>query len=76
MGGIRPLHAPRAVEGVVVNASQLIAGQDPQRIMQELIAYRGVTAAALEAMQAAGFTKAVAEGLAAAARKSAARAKD
>jgi pyrroline-5-carboxylate reductase len=70
--GLPPDFARRAAEGVVVGASQLLADRDPNEIMDELIAYRGMTAAALDAMVEAGFVKAVHAGLAAAARKAAA----
>jgi pyrroline-5-carboxylate reductase len=68
--------ARRAAEGVVVNASQLLSRRDPREIVDELVAYRGTTAAAIDAMGKAGFAKAVHAGLAAAARKSAAMARD
>jgi len=64
--------ARRAAEGVVANASRLLAGRDPKEIMGELVAYRGMTAAAIEAMVEAGFVESVHAGLAAAARKAAA----
>jgi pyrroline-5-carboxylate reductase len=67
--------ARRAAEGVVVNAAQLLSGRDPQEIVDELVAYRGTTASAIDAMVEAGFVKAAHAGLAAAARKSAAMAK-
>lgn len=73
--GLPPEFARRAVEGVVVDAAQLLAGREPQEIVDELVAYRGTTASAIEAMLEAGFAKAAHAGLAAAASKSAAMAK-
>ena len=64
--------ARRAAEGVVCNASRLLAGRDPKEIIDELVAYRGMTAAAIDMMIEAGFVEAVHAGLAAAARKAAA----
>lgn len=66
--------ARRAAKGVVAGASQLFADAqaDPAAIVSEMIAYRGTTAAALQAMEACGFHQAVAAGLEAAAEKAAA----
>lgn len=64
--------ARRAAEGVVTNASRLLAGRDPKEVMEELVAYRGMTAAAIEMMIKTGFINAVHAGLAAAAHKAAA----
>ena len=66
--------AKRAAKGVVAGASQLLAGEndDPAQIVQAMIDYRGITAAALQAMIDRGFTDAVAAGLEAAAAKTAA----
>lgn len=61
--------ARQAVEGVVVNASQLISGQDPSAIVNEMIEYRGTTAAALTEMMQRGFAGAINGGLEAAVRK-------
>lgn len=71
--GLPPAFAERAAKGVVAGASQLLVGEggDPARIVQEMIDYRGTTAAALQAMIARGFTGAVAAGLEAAAAKAA-----
>jgi pyrroline-5-carboxylate reductase len=69
--GLPLAFAQRAVAGVVVNASQLLAGVDPKHIVDEMIAYRGTTAAALNEMVERGFVNAVAAGLEAAARKAA-----
>ncbi|WP_249673819.1 pyrroline-5-carboxylate reductase family protein [Pseudomonas abieticivorans] len=60
--------ARRAVMGVV-QASQLIGQPQPfQALLEVLIGYRGVTAAGLEAMRAAGFETLIEEGLACAAQ--------
>jgi len=66
--------AQRAAKGVVAGASQLLAGEegDPAQVVQTMIDYRGVTAAALQTMIDRGFTDAVAAGLDAAAAKAAA----
>ena len=69
--GLPPELARRAAEGVVVDAARLLAGRDPRAIVDELVAYRGTTAAAIEAMVQGGFVAAVHDGLAAAARRSA-----
>jgi pyrroline-5-carboxylate reductase len=66
--------ARRAVAGVVVEAAQLLSGREPGEIVEELVAYRGTTTAAIDAMVEAGFVRAVHAGLAAAAGKSAAMA--
>ncbi|MDB6141386.1 MAG: Pyrroline-5-carboxylate reductase [Pseudomonas sp.] len=56
--------ANRAVKAVVVDASQLIGGSRPlDELLQTLINYRGVTAAALEVMIAEGFNKTIKAGL-------------
>lgn len=74
--GLPAAFAERAAKGVVAGASQLLAGEDgePARIVQEMIDYRGTTAAALQAMLDRGFTGSVAAGLEAAAAKAAAMA--
>jgi pyrroline-5-carboxylate reductase len=74
--GLSPDFAERAAKGVVAGASQLLAGEngDPAEIVQAMIDYRGVTAAALQAMMDSGFTESVAAGLEAAAVKAAAMA--
>jgi pyrroline-5-carboxylate reductase len=66
--------ARRAVAGVVIDAAQLLSGREPGEIVEELVAYRGTTTAAIDAMVEAGFVRAVHAGLAAAAGKSAAMA--
>src|SRR5262249_20369264 len=65
----------RAVRGVIVNASQLLAGPDPKEIVDEMVAYRGTTAAALTTIMDSGFVGAVQAGLVAALRKAADMAK-
>lgn len=73
--GLPPAFARRAAQGVLVNASQLLAeSDDPAPIVQAMIDYRGTTAAALQTMIDRGFKTAVAAGLEAAAAKSAAMA--
>lgn len=71
--GLSPEFAQRAAKGVMVGASQLLAGDkvDPSDIVQEMIDYRGTTCAALEAMVANGFDRSVSRGLEAAAAKAA-----
>lgn len=71
--GLSPSLARRAAIGVVADASQLLRadGADPSQIVQEMIDYRGTTAAALTTMRARGFVDAVRAGLEAAARKAA-----
>jgi pyrroline-5-carboxylate reductase len=67
--GLPPDFARRAAEGVVLNAARLLAGREPQEIVGALVAYRGTTAAAIEAMVESGFVTAVHAGLAAAGRR-------
>jgi pyrroline-5-carboxylate reductase len=68
--------ARRAVDGVVCDASQLIAGPhtSPSEIVRAFMDYRGTTDAGLRAMQGAGFADAVHAGLSAAVAKAAAMA--
>ena len=42
--------AQRAARGVVVGGGQLLASRDPEQMIEALMAYRGVTAAALQSM--------------------------
>jgi pyrroline-5-carboxylate reductase len=74
--GLSQDFAERAVEGVIVGASQLLANEKggAQRMIQVLMDYRGTTAAALTKMRERGFADAVHAGLDAAARKAAAMA--
>ena len=67
--GLSAEFARRAVTGVVVDASQLIAGVAPSAIVNEMIEYRGTTAAALTEMMRRGFAGTVGAGLDAAKRK-------
>jgi len=62
--GLPAAIAQRAVNAVVVDASQLIGpGYSVDELLQTLISYRGVTAAGLEAMIAGGFDKTIKAGL-------------
>lgn len=71
--GLSPSFARRAAISVVADASQLLRadGADPAQIVQEMIDYRGTTAAALTTMRARGFGDATRSGLEAAALKAA-----
>ncbi|THK39000.1 pyrroline-5-carboxylate reductase [Ensifer sp. MPMI2T] len=64
--------AQRAVATVLIGAGRLLERRDecPTDTVEAFLGYRGTTAAAIEAMRAAGFVDAVADGLAAAQRKS------
>jgi pyrroline-5-carboxylate reductase len=42
--------AQRAAQGVVVGGGQMLASRDPRQMIESLMAYRGVTAAALQSM--------------------------
>lgn len=70
--GISPDIARRSVSAVLVGTGKLLEARAdcPKDIVQTFIDYRGTTAAAIEAMRAAGFETAVADGLAAALQKS------
>jgi len=57
MAGIPEDVARQAAKGVVVSASQLLASHDPQEMIDSLVAYKGVTAAALQSLIDAGFEK-------------------
>lgn len=72
--GLSQEFAQRAAKSVVARASQLFTADDcdTKIIVQEMIDYRGTTAAALEAMLGHGFKEAIAVGLDAAAAKAAA----
>lgn len=71
--GIPRAFAQRAARRVVSGASQLFAGAsgDTAAIVKEMIDYKDIVAAALEAMLDRGFTEAVAAGLDAASTKAA-----
>lgn len=70
--GLGPDVARRAVNTLIVGAGRLLERRDecPSATVETFLAYRGTTAAAIETMRKAGFDGAVAEGLAAAFRKS------
>lgn len=72
--GLPHSFAVRAAKGVVAGASQLFAGGevDTAALVQEMIDYRGTTAAALQTMLDQGFNRTVAAGLEAATAKAAA----
>ncbi|MFJ3483108.1 pyrroline-5-carboxylate reductase family protein [Pseudomonas sp. NPDC090202] len=55
--------AREAAKGVVVDASQLLRDHDPRQMIDSLVAYRGVTAAALQSMIDSGFEQAVGKAL-------------
>lgn len=59
-----PAHiAARAVNAVVVSASQLLSSHTSEQLIDALMSYQGVTAAGLTEMTAQGFKSAVAAGL-------------
>jgi pyrroline-5-carboxylate reductase len=64
--------ARRAVNTVISGAGRLLERRDesPDNVVQTFLDYRGTTAAAIEAMRAAGFDASVARGLSAAFQKS------
>ena len=70
--GLPPEVARRAVVALLVGTGRLFEknGEDPADTVAAFLEYRGVTAAAIEAMQASGFEAAVSAGLAAALEKS------
>jgi len=70
--GLSPETAHRAVNALIIGAGRLTdrSREMPDKTVETFLAYRGTTAAAIETMRAAGFDRAVAEGLAAAFRKS------
>ncbi|ESX87088.1 pyrroline-5-carboxylate reductase dimerization domain-containing protein [Mesorhizobium sp. LNJC405B00] len=70
--GMNPDIARRGVSAVLVGTGKLLEARadNPKDIVQTFLDYRGTTAAAIEAMRAAGFESAVADGLAAALQKS------
>ena len=70
--GLSPETAHRAVNALIVGAGRLTdrSRETPDKTVETFLAYRGTTAAAIETMREAGFDRAVAEGLAAAFRKS------
>jgi pyrroline-5-carboxylate reductase len=76
--GLSREFSKRAVQGLVVGASQLLVGEngDPEPIVQRMIDYRGTTATALQATLDHGFVEAVHSGLKAAAAANTAMQKD
>ena len=70
--GLPPDVARRAVVALLVGTGRLLEknGEDPEDTVAAFVEYRGVTAAAIEAMQASGFETAVSAGLSAALEKS------
>ncbi|MFO1106075.1 MAG: pyrroline-5-carboxylate reductase dimerization domain-containing protein [Amaricoccus sp.] len=70
--GLPPEVARRAVVAMLVGTGRLLeaSGEDPEATVAAFVDYRGVTAAAIEAMRAGGFDAAVVAGLAAALDKS------
>ena len=68
--GIEKALAVDAVQTLLEGAGQLIGSRTstPSAIVEQFVAYRGTTAAALEAMRDAGFAAAIAAGLEAAER--------
>jgi pyrroline-5-carboxylate reductase len=70
-GGIDPAIARRAVLTTLEGAARMMARDqsDPGEVVKAFADYRGTTAAGLEAMMAAGFEKAVIDGLEAAEMK-------
>ena len=64
--------ARRAALGILIGTGRIFekTGEDPAATVAAFVDYKGVTAAAIEAMRAGGFDDLVAAGLAAAAKKS------
>lgn len=71
--GIPPKVARRAVNALLIGAGRLLEAHDadPRETVDAFLNYRGVTAAAIEAMDSAGFGTAIREGLKAALQKTA-----
>ena len=70
--GLPPEVARRSAIALLVGTGRLFEknGEDPEDTVEAFVAYRGITAAAIEAMRKAGFDEAVAAGLATALEKS------
>ena len=70
--GVSPDIARRSVSAVLIGTGKLLEAraENPKDIVQTFLDYRGTTAAAIDAMRAAGFEAAVRDGLAAALQKS------
>ena len=64
--------ARRAAVGILIGTGRILekTGEDPEETVAAFVDYRGVTAAAIEAMRAEGFEKVIGAGLAAALKKS------
>ncbi len=73
--GLSPDFAERATKSLLCDATQLFAGPDGSAaaIVQEMIDYKGMIAAALETMQQTGFQASVSAGLRAALAKAGGR---
>lgn len=69
--GLDPAVAQRAVIGLLIGTGRILEAnpQSPEAIVETFMAYRGLTAAGLAAMEAAGLEAAVHAGLAAALAK-------
>ncbi|MNG20242.1 pyrroline-5-carboxylate reductase [compost metagenome] len=63
LAGIPGDIAQLAAKNVVVNSSQLLASRDAQQMIDTLVAYRGVTAAALQAMTQGHFEEQIGRAL-------------
>ncbi|MGD8221027.1 pyrroline-5-carboxylate reductase family protein [Pseudomonas thivervalensis] len=63
LAGIPGDIAQLAAKNVVVNSSQLLASHDAQQMIDALVAYRGVTAAALQVMRQGDFDEQVGRAL-------------
>ncbi|AZD36470.1 Pyrroline-5-carboxylate reductase [Pseudomonas chlororaphis subsp. aurantiaca] len=61
--GIPAAIAERAARGVVVGGGQMLAGHDPGQMIEVLMAYRGVTAAALQSMTEQGIEAIIGRGV-------------
>ena len=70
--GLSRAFAERAAKSLLCNATQLFAGEQgsPAAIVQEMIDYRGMIAAALQTMMDKGFMESVSAGLEAAMARS------
>lgn len=63
LAGIPGDIAQLAAKNVVVNSSQLLASRDAQQMIDALVAYRGVTAAALQVMSQGHFEEQIGRAL-------------
>ena len=71
--GLDPAVARRAVRGLFIGAGRMLeaSAASNAEIVEQFMAYRGVTAAGLQAMQAHGVEAAIRAGLAAASARTA-----